>query len=602
MIKIYKPRKQNRTVSKTVPVAEIKPVASAQDIEDCKHGACISPSEWYQRAQIAFQRSILQLPVEFIKSQREKEWHILDQFWSEHVSSMAIPTRGRRVSQKASIIPAKSHPMGKAIYISGPPGTGKSAMVASFLSSKQPFDHTVHVIQVNCMAINDPKKLQRHLIEQWYTEEGHDNKSGVKRSRNSVNSDRASSVASMYSESHQNRQFQIDKWEALKAMFMSSKCSRLHVLVLDEMDQLIQSGSSASGSSSTYGAGGSAQSGASSEQQPSFLYHLFECSQMPNSNLVLIGIANAMDLMHHWIPRFSAHQLPQPQQCHFAPFTIEQTMIMLQQRIQSSIAQSGSGPCSCIESHKTMPSELHARKHKGFHPVALELCARKVASMGDFRKALDLCRLTVERAEKDYFDHLIMPDACFTDSHLSKENVLSSVAHDVKSKITTEHRYLVQLPHVQQAIALVFSSPLIQTMMDLNLHHQLVLLSIHITSQGKQEASFPLVLQKYTQLCQEKQMQMLPLTRAEFQDSLTLLEGKGLILMKKGSTAMLSSSITYTKKKKSGSFGGCEGMMVKHMETKMNLRCHIDELWKGLAHIPMLSSLMETHIQQSHNT
>lgn len=539
-----------------------KKIANKNDLniqnEDCEYGLCFSPSDWYQRAQIAFQRSVLQMPIDLVRIQRQNEWNTLEQFWIENTKPLSI-SKKTIPSTENDIV--SSYP-GKSIYISGPPGTGKSAMVSAFIESQKPFPEYLYLIHVNCMTLKEPKKLQKHLIDQWF-----ESNKKKERKKTLVTEDDI-----IQSDSNHSRQLQLQKWESLRSLFFTS--SNTYVLVLDEMDQLIQHGSNIPLFAST----SSNHSNTTCDQQPSFLYHLFELSQLPNSRLVLVGIANAMDLMHHWIPKFNARQLNSPKQCHFAPFTIEQTMLMLKHRIRVSMSNAGKFHDPCI------------KHHQGFHPVALELCSRKVASMGDFRKALDLCRLTVERAEKDYFDNLLSKNSeQFVPSNHAKENEIDNY-NDIKPSSLI---HLVGFQHVQQAISLIFGSPLMQTMADLNLHHQLVLISIYVISKHKkQESVFPLVLQKYNQLCQLKHIQLVPLTRSEFHDSLTLLEGKGLILMKRGSS-MVSSSIVSMKRKKSGSFGGGEGMMVKHMETRMALKCHEEDLLKGLAHVPMLISLIE---------
>ena len=58
--------------------------------------------------------------------------------------------------------------------------------------------------------------------------------------------------------------------------------------------------------------------------------------------------------------------LDQPETLHFAPYSMSEMVEILSDRV------------------KLLPSNVT------IHPAALELCARKVAGMGDFRKALDI--------------------------------------------------------------------------------------------------------------------------------------------------------------------------------------------------------------------
>lgn len=102
------------------------------------------------------------------------------------------------------------------------------------------------------------------------------------------------------------------------------------------------------------------------------LYRIFEWPALPNSRLVLIGIANAVDLTDRVLPRLQALSM-QPRLLHFRPYNKDQIVTILRYRI----AQSD-----------------HAEL---FAPGALELISAKVAGQsGDLRRALDLGRRVVE--------------------------------------------------------------------------------------------------------------------------------------------------------------------------------------------------------------
>ncbi|KAK2561443.1 Cell division control protein 6-like protein [Acropora cervicornis] len=93
------------------------------------------------------------------------------------------------------------------------------------------------------------------------------------------------------------------------------------------------------------------------------LYTMFELPSLPKSKLILIGIANALDLTDRILPRLQARPKCKPKLLHFAPYTKDQIVKILQDRLT------------------------------GF-------CARKVSAMaGDMRKALDICRRAVEVVE-----------------------------------------------------------------------------------------------------------------------------------------------------------------------------------------------------------
>ena len=107
------------------------------------------------------------------------------------------------------------------------------------------------------------------------------------------------------------------------------------------------------------------------------LYQLFEWTALPNSKVILIGIANALDLADRILPRLQTHITCRPQLLHFPPYTKDQIIIILRERLGSN-------------------SELV------IDPMAVQFCARKVAAVhGDLRKALGVCRRAVELASQE---------------------------------------------------------------------------------------------------------------------------------------------------------------------------------------------------------
>jgi Cdc6-like AAA superfamily ATPase len=80
------------------------------------------------------------------------------------------------------------------------------------------------------------------------------------------------------------------------------------LLVLDEIDQL-------------------------DSRKQSVLYTVFEWPSTPNSKLVLIGIANALDLTDRILPRLQARLDLRPQLLHFAPYTKLEIVNILTERL-----------------------------------------------------------------------------------------------------------------------------------------------------------------------------------------------------------------------------------------------------------------------------
>lgn len=120
------------------------------------------------------------------------------------------------------------------------------------------------------------------------------------------------------------------------------------LLILDEIDQL-------------------------ETKSQSVLYRIFEWPSWEDAKLVLVGIANAMDLTDRILPRLRANVKLKPLEMHFSPYSKEQISSILKHKLTEA---GGDGV---------------------FAPGAIELISAKVAGMsGDMRKALDLGRRVME--------------------------------------------------------------------------------------------------------------------------------------------------------------------------------------------------------------
>lgn len=126
------------------------------------------------------------------------------------------------------------------------------------------------------------------------------------------------------------------------------------MLVLDEIDELI-------------------------EKKQSVLYQIFEWPSLVNAKIILIGIANSLDLTNRALSRLNTQSTSvKPQLMHFSPYTKEQIVDIFKNRLQAA------GVLDVF-------------------PVAtIQLLSAKVAAMsGDIRKALDLGHAVAEKAKKE---------------------------------------------------------------------------------------------------------------------------------------------------------------------------------------------------------
>jgi origin recognition complex subunit 1 len=212
------------------------------------------------------------------------------------------------------------------------------------------------------------------------------------------------------------------------------------------------------------------------------LYNLFNWPTLPNSRLIVIAIANTMNLADMLPNKIQSrvgkiHPLPQMPlwscfcrlisgltRVNFEPYTAAQLIQIIESRLKDV-------PGSIVEKD------------------AIRLCATRIANnTGDARKALDVCRRAVEMAEK----------AAEDESPMTPSKRPCPREMDWKAgKVTTELINIVLqefLRHpIQKALqALPFASKVFLAALLLQTRR----------SSGKDEVTFGDVLQEATTLCQ----------------------------------------------------------------------------------------------------
>ena len=112
---------------------------------------------------------------------------------------------------------------------------------------------------------------------------------------------------------------------------------------------------------------------------------MFEIASEAGSRLVLIGIANGLDLLERVLPNLS--QTNHPEQLNFVPYSAGQIAALVKARLTAE-----------------MLTKLE--------PSSILMCAKRVAALaGDARKALDVLRRATEiagnqRADKVKIGHV----------------------------------------------------------------------------------------------------------------------------------------------------------------------------------------------------
>lgn len=314
-----------------------------------------------------------------------------------HVSAVptCLPCREQEFADIYSFVEGKLQDgTGGCMYISGVPGTGKTATVHDVLRVLQEsvdggYTPPFKFIEVNGMKLTTPAQCYSHILRALTGE--------------TATPEQAADL--------------------LDRRFGRSGPRRDPVVLLvDELDLLWT-------------------------RRQQVLYNLFDWPTRPSSRLVVLTIANTMDLPERLLAQRVSSRLGLTRMT-FHPYNHKQLQEIVLSRMQGLDA---------------------------FDPDAVQLVARKVAAVsGDARRALDVCRRAAEIAE------------------------LSLQGSPKKTS-----RHVVGMAHVDRAIQEMFSSPKILAMRCLSQQEQIFLRAVvaefHRT--GVEETTFAKVYSQHIVLC-----------------------------------------------------------------------------------------------------
>ncbi|KAK7076847.1 Origin recognition complex, subunit 1 [Halocaridina rubra] len=318
-----------------------------------------------------------------------------------HVSAVpdSLPCREDEFQQIYSFVEGKLYDgTGGCMYISGVPGTGKTATVKEVVKILQECSQESDLPQfsfqeVNAMRLTEPHQL---WVQIWKGLTG-----------NKVTAEHASSLLE-------------------KRFSMSAARREPTLLLVDELDLLWT-------------------------RKQDVMYNLFDWPSRPGSKLIVVAIANTMDLPERIMMNRVSSRLGLTRMT-FQPYTYKQLQEIVLSRLLGINA---------------------------FDPDAVQLVARKVAAVsGDARRALDICRRATEIAETQKIpsSHMMSP---------------------------AKRKSLVGMQHVDAALKEMFTSPKITAIRSCSLMEQFVLQGIiaEFTRTGVEEAVFDRVLEQYNSLC-----------------------------------------------------------------------------------------------------
>lgn len=336
-----------------------------------------------------------------------------------------------------------------SMYVCGCPGTGKSLLLekVKFLSiewAKEVGMPPPTSVVVNCTSLTNTSDIFSKILEQCQ---------GKKKC--SANSSPFQELKSFLCETKQ------------------SSAKKMMLLIIDEMDYLIS-------------------------KDQAVLYDLFRLPTFPNSQCMLIGISNAIDLTDRFLPKLQSLNC-QPLVMTFRAYSKDQILKILQQRLMGL-------PCQV------------------FQPEALELCARKVAAAsGDMRKALHVCRGAVEMLEAELTNGMHELD------NISREKLMTNGLNlPLEERLTKQEINMVRIDHMARALAKTFRSAVVDTIQALPRHQQIVLCSaVKFFRRRKKDATLGELNAAYLDFC--KTTSMHPLTGPEFSSMCRVLCDQALL-------------------------------------------------------------------------
>ncbi|KAI0882677.1 P-loop containing nucleoside triphosphate hydrolase protein [Annulohypoxylon maeteangense] len=317
-----------------------------------------------------------------------------------HVASVpsSLPCRESEFSLVYSHLEAAiTDGSGACIYISGTPGTGKTATVREVVSK---LDEAVRsdelddfiFVEINGMKITDPHQSYAMLWE-------------------ALKGQRVSPSQAL---------------DLLEREFNNPSPRRVPCVVLmDELDQLVT-------------------------KNQSVMYNFFNWPGLRHSRLIVLAVANTMDLPERTLSNKISSRLGLTR-ITFPGYNHEQLMKIIQSRLEGV-------PGNIVE------------------PDAVQFASRKVAAVsGDARRALDICRRAVELAEADV--RSTEPDPA-TPSKRARARAKGGEAEKPKNP-----KGKVTISTVKRAINEATTSPLQQYLRALPFASKLVLASLLVRNE-----------------------------------------------------------------------------------------------------------------------
>ncbi|XP_061082190.1 cell division control protein 6 homolog [Conger conger] len=204
-----------------------------------------------------------------LHSGEESRYHSVKQALHTALPEQLLSRDKERASIRSFLTDKVKLGLPASLYISGAPGTGKTACLNCILQEMEDQLQSVQKVIINCMRLRSSQSIFPLLVERLGASRGH-------------------SVRSLDN--------------------LLTTTGPTVLLVLDEMDQL-------------------------DSKAQDVLYTIFEWPYLPKSRLCLIGIANALDLTDRILPRLQSRPHCRPMLLHFPPYSRQELTAIMQDRL-----------------------------------------------------------------------------------------------------------------------------------------------------------------------------------------------------------------------------------------------------------------------------
>lgn len=384
-----------------------------------------------------------------------------------------------------------------SIYVSGPPGTGKSAQINATINSlfsnssindsnndiysikiDDNIKRKIRVVKFNCMSISNPTDLFKEL---YYKLSGN----------KYISSDGSSQLFKILTKRK------------------SSDCD-MTILVLDEMDNIVNKSQQSLFELFTYAS------------------NLIESDEKPN--LLLIGIANALDLTDRFLPRLRANCIS-PKLVQFLPYTADQIKSVIFTKLFTLLSDNKENqPQEVIKS--TLPPIVH--------PAAIQFCAKKSAvTTGDLRKAFDVMFKSIDLFEESLLKTHTVEELNAIPINKLPKLMISQVVKVCSSSFNSNFELKLNPLNLQKKMILAF---LFKFEEKVEIEYSKIIKS-KITTRGKETISINTFFEYYIEKCKYFNGIITQLKRAEFLEIIGSLDVHGLVTLSMVNTSSSTKTL-----------------------------------------------------------